>query len=163
LSFSIFKTGSCSSNKEFEERLRESEFLDYAAKHWGEHTATVEDQIRELACSFLSHGKLVSCATQVLSCPTYRYENYSQEYPKDSTGLHLTARFGLSIVLEAMLPSQEKETALALERRDSDGHTLLYLAAEHGHQRMVKLLLDKGADVNAQGGYYGNALQGGFR
>jgi ankyrin repeat protein len=23
----------------------------------------------------------------------------------------------------------------------------------------VKLLLDKGADVNAQGGYYGNALQ----
>jgi hypothetical protein len=24
---------------------------------------------------------------------------------------------------------------------------------------MAKLLLDKGADVNAQGGYYGNALQ----
>ncbi|KAF1828432.1 hypothetical protein BDW02DRAFT_512307, partial [Decorospora gaudefroyi] len=27
------------------------------------------------------------------------------------------------------------------------------------HQRVVKLLLDKGADVNAQGGRYSNALQ----
>ncbi|KAF2192221.1 ankyrin repeat protein, partial [Zopfia rhizophila CBS 207.26] len=31
LSFSVFKSGSCSSDKEFEERLRGSKFLDYAA------------------------------------------------------------------------------------------------------------------------------------
>jgi hypothetical protein len=28
-----------------------------------------------------------------------------------------------------------------------------------GHDSIVTLLLEKGADVNAQGGYYGNALQ----
>jgi ankyrin repeat protein len=28
-----------------------------------------------------------------------------------------------------------------------------------GHKEIVKLLLERGADVNAQGGYYGNALQ----
>jgi ankyrin repeat protein len=28
-----------------------------------------------------------------------------------------------------------------------------------GHEAIVKLLLEKGADVNAQGGLYGNALQ----
>ncbi|KAI1535686.1 Ank-2 multi-domain protein, partial [Pyrenophora tritici-repentis] len=28
-----------------------------------------------------------------------------------------------------------------------------------GHEQVVKTLLDKGADVNAQGGGYGNALQ----
>jgi hypothetical protein len=33
LSSSIFKTRSCSSNKKFKERLQESQFLDYAAKH----------------------------------------------------------------------------------------------------------------------------------
>jgi ankyrin repeat protein len=60
--------------------------------------------------------------------------------------------------LEALLLNQVGATALILERRDSDGKTLLCLAAEHGHQRMAKLLLDKGADVNAQGGRYGNAL-----
>jgi ankyrin repeat protein len=35
------------------------------------------------------------------------------------------------------------------------------LGAEYlvGHKQVVKLLLDKGADVNAQGVYYGNAPQ----
>ncbi|KAL5592674.1 hypothetical protein FOBRF1_013700 [Fusarium oxysporum] len=37
----------------------------------------------------------------------------------------------------------------------------LVLSAEEGHKEMVKLLLDNGADVNAQGGgLYGTALQG---
>ncbi|OCK83125.1 hypothetical protein K432DRAFT_251839, partial [Lepidopterella palustris CBS 459.81] len=29
-----------------------------------------------------------------------------------------------------------------------------------GHDKIVELLLSKGADVNAQGEYFGNALQG---
>jgi ankyrin repeat protein len=29
----------------------------------------------------------------------------------------------------------------------------------YGHDKVVELLLSKGADVNAQGGFYGNALQ----
>lgn len=33
------------------------------------------------------------------------------------------------------------------------------LAAEDGHKQVVKLLLDKGAEVNVQGRVYGNALQ----
>jgi ankyrin repeat protein len=28
-----------------------------------------------------------------------------------------------------------------------------------GHEQIVRLLVEKGADANAQGGYYGNALQ----
>jgi hypothetical protein len=35
----------------------------------------------------------------------------------------------------------------------------LYYAAMLGFSTITRLLLDKGADVNAQGGYYGNALQ----
>jgi ankyrin repeat protein len=33
------------------------------------------------------------------------------------------------------------------------------MALVEGRKHVVKLLLDKGADVSAQGGYYGNALQ----
>ncbi|KAF2726638.1 hypothetical protein EJ04DRAFT_176232, partial [Polyplosphaeria fusca] len=32
-------------------------------------------------------------------------------------------------------------------------------ASFRGHEAVVKVLLDKGPDVNAQGGYFGNALQ----
>ncbi|KAF1941674.1 ankyrin [Clathrospora elynae] len=32
-------------------------------------------------------------------------------------------------------------------------------ASSEGHEQMVKLLLEKNSDVNAQGGRYGNALQ----
>lgn len=34
-----------------------------------------------------------------------------------------------------------------------------HAASAGGHDKVVQMLLDKGADVNAQGGHYGNALQ----
>ena len=32
-------------------------------------------------------------------------------------------------------------------------------ASAEGQEAVIKLLLDNGADINAQGGFYGNALQ----
>ncbi|KAL5374684.1 hypothetical protein DPSP01_011775 [Paraphaeosphaeria sporulosa] len=145
LSFDIFKTGSCSSDKDFKERLQESKFLDYAAKYWGQHVMKVESDT-------------FSSATQVLLVPTYTDSCHSQEYPKASTGAHLAARFGLSGILEALLLLEGQEREADLTKKDSRGHTLLYLAAANGHCLTAKLLIDKGAEVNAQSGEYGNAL-----
>ena len=44
------------------------------------------------------------------------------------------------------------------QRRGMYGNAL-YFASSRGHQKIVEMLLDNGANVNAQGGYYGNALQ----
>jgi ankyrin repeat protein len=45
-----------------------------------------------------------------------------------------------------------------MHREDNYGNAL-QAASLQGHEAIVKLLLEKGADVNAQGGHYGNALQ----
>ena len=42
---------------------------------------------------------------------------------------------------------------------NDDNEAPLLLAVEKKHTQVVRLLVDKGAKVNAQGGYYGNALQ----
>jgi ankyrin repeat protein/aminoglycoside phosphotransferase (APT) family kinase protein len=44
-----------------------------------------------------------------------------------------------------------------------DSSTALQAASAGGHETVVKMLLDAGADVNAQGGEYGNALQAASR
>jgi hypothetical protein len=38
LSFDPFKSGSCPDNEDFEHRLEENEFLDYASRYWSQHT-----------------------------------------------------------------------------------------------------------------------------
>jgi ankyrin repeat protein len=48
---------------------------------------------------------------------------------------------------------------LDLDSKDTKGRTPLYVAAEKSSSVLTRLLLDKGADVNAQGGHFGNALQ----
>jgi ankyrin repeat protein len=39
------------------------------------------------------------------------------------------------------------------------GAKLLYAVSLHGYYELVQMVLEKGADVNAQGGRHGNALQ----
>ncbi|EDU43191.1 ankyrin repeat domain containing protein [Pyrenophora tritici-repentis Pt-1C-BFP] len=53
----------------------------------------------------------------------------------------------------------EKHEVRRHTERDGDYRNALQAASERGHTEIVKLLLDKGADVNAQGGLHGNALQ----
>lgn len=158
LSFAAFESGSCSTDEEFESRLEQSVFLDYAARYWGIHATTVQDEVYELARSFLLHSGLISCAVQVMSAPDYKHRGYSQTYPENTTGLHITAQFGLHRLSEILLHEFGGETTFSVCAEDSRGQTPLVLAAKRGHEPMVKLLLDNGSDANAEL-YCGSALQ----
>ncbi|KAH5034899.1 hypothetical protein HBI75_092960 [Parastagonospora nodorum] len=157
LSFSVFASGSCATDEEFEERLCQYELLDYAAKHCGEHTRSVEPKVDYLACTLVTHTGIFSCAAQVLFVPSYRYRGYSTSNP-GVTGLHWIARFGLYDAAKEFLRREEDETC-AVNATDSNGEGSLMYAVKHGHYAMAELLLEKGADINAQGGRFGNALQ----
>jgi ankyrin repeat protein len=156
LSFSTFRSSSCSSDEEFEARLQQNQFLNYAAKHWGNHVRAVETEVATLACELLQ-GKSLPCVAQVLGVSNYKYIGYSKDYSV-GTALHYTSQFGLSGITKKVLAAANVPIEEAVNARDSWGNTPLTIAAEYGQYEMAKMLLDKGADVNAQGGDFGNAL-----
>ena len=152
LSLESFRCGSCNSDSEFEERARKSIFLDYAARHWAEHVRPIEETVSELALAFLRDGDLVSCNTQVISVGNYKYSGYSQIFPQATTGLHLSARFGLVSLSRILLTVDCKESSTCADPKDSYGRTPLSWAAQNGHKVVVKLLLETGkADVESKG------------
>ena len=101
LSFDLFRSGSCPDDEEFERRLKENVFLDYAARNWGLHAQTVQEQVYGLALPFLWDDGLLSCAVQIMFVFNYKYKSYSQDrqIAKEVTGLHLSAYFGLLYML----------------------------------------------------------------
>jgi len=157
LTFSVFETGRCATDKEFEVRLREHQLLNYAAEYGGEHTRYVEDKVDDLACTLLAHSGLYSCAAQVLFAPSDKFIGYSQSDPT-ITGLHWAARFGLCKIATSFLCTAEEDEKRIVNAKDSAGRSSLMYAIERWHWEMAALLLEKGADVNAQNGQYGKAL-----
>ncbi|KFZ12211.1 hypothetical protein V502_07220 [Pseudogymnoascus sp. VKM F-4520 (FW-2644)] len=158
LSLPPFKSGSCPSDEEFETRLKENILLDYASRHWGQHAQSVQEQVHEEAFVFLLDGNLVSCCVQTMSVSTrsasgYKWRNYSQDFPKRTTGLHLTARFGLLYLSERLLLKPSGNIDIAANSKDEYSQTPLQYAAEAGQEAVVKLLLDHKAEVDSKDGY----------
>jgi hypothetical protein len=77
------------------------------------------------------------------------------KYLKKRGMVSYSAEMGNAIVLAYLMRLESVE----IESKDTIGRTPLYIVAEKGASFMTQMLLDKGADVNAQGGQYGNALQ----
>ncbi|KAH7128264.1 hypothetical protein B0J11DRAFT_524487 [Dendryphion nanum] len=158
LSFEAFMSGSCATDHELKHRLANHKFLDYAAKHGGDHARAAEAEVCELACSFLLDHKLLACAAQVLLCPEWKYKGYSQSYPT-ITSLHYTTQFGLFRITHELLSKLGEEPTKFVNVNNSWDDAPLAVAGKHGHAEITGLLLDKGANLNAEGGIYGSALQ----
>jgi ankyrin repeat protein len=144
LLFDVFEAGFCRSNKEFETRLRLNPFYDYTARNWGHHVRTTSTDVVPLISTFLENQAKVSASSQAMMVSEkYRYGDYSQEVPRQLTGVHLAACFGLTEMTTKLLRSGYHSDCKDLYHR-----TPLSWAAENGHETAVRLLLER-ADVEA--------------
>jgi len=152
LSFDAFKSGGSPTNGDFAQRLREHEFLDYAAKHWANHVLPVQMELREQASTYLANtGLVMSTAHVLVRSPAFSARDYAQLYDNQTTGLHITASFGLHVLARELMTRLGAGFMTALHARNRFGQSPLHVAAQMGHVEIVKLLLDKAVDAPKSG------------
>jgi ankyrin repeat protein len=186
LLFSVFETGFCQSDEDFAMRLQRYPFYKYAARYWGKHAraasvgVAASTGVQQLILRFFeSEAKLSACRQAMGALRGFHYPRYSQEVPRQMTGIHLAAKFGLNEFRfdflknvhdlnakgsygrtplswaaahgqEAVVKSLLAEAHIELESRGNHNRTPLSWAAAHGQEVVVKLLLaDTNVDLNS--------------
>jgi len=134
LSFDVFGTDRCA---DYNTLLRDNPFLDYAARHWGDHAHGQEETVKSLALNFLQDSSKAACAGDV------SIVRYSRDRPANFSGMHVSSFFGLARIIDYQL----KNGAMA-DSKNRKGRSPLSVAAENGHEAVVKLLLVRD-DVDA--------------
>jgi ankyrin repeat domain-containing protein 50 len=138
LSFDVFATGACTSDEELESRLHANVFLKYAAQGWMHHMhGELSREIKELVLRLFEKEFNLLCFLQVIHIPDfYRFEGYSQQFPKIGNGLHIAAFLGLGTIARLLL---EQGANAVVE--NEHGKTALHIAAARGHEEVVQLLV----------------------
>ncbi|KAI0123244.1 hypothetical protein BJ170DRAFT_713368 [Xylariales sp. AK1849] len=144
LSFETFADGHCLSDQEFEDRLREYQFFEYAASHWGDHARAAPSCNAVL--DFLRNPAQINASVQAkFTDRQWLYPGYSQKAPSGMVATHLAAIFRLGNITSVVWDQGNQDA------RDSAGRTPLSWAAENGYTEVVKLHLKiTEVDVNAK-------------
>jgi hypothetical protein len=148
ISFNVFEAGFCRTDEEFETRLRLNPLYDYAARNWGHHACMSSSPVDQLMLDFLESEVKVSGSSQAMMA-WGSYTGYSQRVPVQMTGVHIAAYFGLREAIAALVKIGHDP-----DSKDSNARTPLSWAAENGHEAVMRLLLDKGADMESKDAEY---------
>jgi hypothetical protein len=137
LSFTVFESGYCPSDSSFEERLALHPLYNYTAHNWGHHARQSSRQNAK-ALDFLQCAIKVEAAAQAVMAHKSYFSVYSQIVPRQITGLHLAAYFGVTELVATIIHNVEADS------KDGHGRTPLSYAASNGHEAVVRLLLATG-------------------
>ncbi|ROW10157.1 hypothetical protein VMCG_02112 [Cytospora schulzeri] len=126
--------------RQMEQRNKAYPFLNYAADHWGHHIAqgVKEGFVHKLAWEFLSNAGKVESARRAMTEISFQHET-------QISGLHIAAYFGLDTVVKKAI---SKNKAFPLNAKTSRDQTPLHWAANFDQVKFIKLLVEKGVDLN---------------
>ncbi|KAF5506958.1 Ankyrin-3 [Colletotrichum aenigma] len=153
LSMDAFAAGPCLSDDEWEERLLQHPFYIHAALAWGLYArkaldkhkdatdTEAKDRVRGAILGFLRRDVNVQAAVQALKVDDTESHSsgWSQVYPKQWTNIHLAAYFGLTEILDTMLP----EDGVLWDTSIDGVYSPIIVAAERGHHSTLSFMLGK--------------------
>jgi len=108
LSFNVFESGFCQTDDEFEKRLQSNKLYDYASHNWGYHARMALDSCEDVL-EFLLKQSQVEASSQALMAVKLWYNEYSQMIPKQMSGMHLAACFGVDDAVRDLLNSNNPD------------------------------------------------------
>ncbi|PWY88945.1 hypothetical protein BO70DRAFT_385136 [Aspergillus heteromorphus CBS 117.55] len=146
LSYEVFRTGPCSTDGDFEHRLREYPLYVYASRQWGYHVR-IQPVEQKWIRAFLRDQEKVSASAQALTAPSWQFDGWSHQGPIQVTGVHLAAYFGLESTLKLILTK-----GVPCNVHDSTGQSPLSWAAKGGHEGVVEFLMRRGLDPDCRDG-----------
>ena len=189
LSFTDFASGHQQSDVDLDNRIEHYPFLRYASQTFGAHLrGQPESKLEGQALLFFKESNKISAFAQVYYTSTrVPHKGYSQDFPRNMNGLHVTAFLGLSHInarllciglnpnekdssgrtplhyasSEGYLKIMEQVQGASIEARDNHGKSALHYAVENGQKDAVYLLLKLGAGMeSSDGGYSAMQLAG---
>jgi ankyrin repeat protein len=149
LSFSAFRNGACNDKPMLLLRLRNHPLYYYSACCWGRH-AKAASEIFDTTATFLSSEKKVQAAAQALCIgEAFTWNSWSgkdENYLFNVTGLHLAAYFDLEDQASVLI----KIKPGMVNAKDSFGRSPLSWASAHGCEKVVRSLVEGGADIESK-------------
>ena len=143
LLYSEYTKGAVAVEKEIVSRIKDCHFIDYAATNWGHHIkGPLEKELRDMALKFLTMEEGLEYSVQSVYFMKNWKRGQSQRYPKNTTGLHIAADFGLEYIAKLLVSD-----GYDIAARDSDGENAIHKAAKGGHENLVRFFIDEGADM----------------
>ncbi|KAL2815214.1 ankyrin repeat-containing domain protein [Aspergillus cavernicola] len=145
-------SSACDTTSELQERFETLDFLEYSAKHWGQHIRGTDDQrqLNGLIVKLLGNPGLRDSSFQALQfrqefADEALAEELLKSMPKEQGSLHVAAYWSLTHTAEAFIADGENVSGV-----DSHKWSPLHWACSRGNVTVSELLLEHGADVNAQ-------------